>query len=908
MTTSPECLNTWPHEVSQNLIAQYAYDFFADTGKDSQRVFVLPALHAASEISSLIFKAIGSAALLPKYVTLASWSAEVPKSFRVVDDFQFELDVYQLISRYRSLDGNDLRKLASDIFKLVKELDSARDLGLINPLSGTAKDLRASFTDLERLTGFEARLIRDVWIAYSGLKDGVASAGYAYQYGLSQIAQSKDKLIYVVQYSGMSDIELKFLDALSIANKVKVYRVGTHSPTRSFAAQFLLSAFNPPKKNSAGGKAIDLTRYDGASALSDRIRIVASSNFELQAETIRQSISNWLADGKRNVGVIVFDRKMARRLRALLERSNILVQDEFGWKMSTTAIASVLLSWLELLSNQANVKFLLSFLSAPLVGRLKGAAFFQNTIQSVVKSGRDKAIDFDIRNTPIREVAPDAVRFHRNLVESFAEFDALTECTYFEWINRVRRSLVTIGLYDLAKNDLAGAQLLSLLDQLRSGVSANLARVTFSTWLEWMKFQLESQTFRDAEISSPVIFTSLASSQLRQFDAVVFAGVDDESFPIWSKEHSFFGDGVRSELNLKTKQDRKISDETELLGLLLSTDQVLVSWLSNRGGEENILSPWFELLSLQHMKIFNDDLKRLSQPSSIMGDDYYYLDERDVSGLGTIPEVFVDDREQIQNISVSGYQSLMHCPYQFYFRHVLKIRDQETFGARATKRDYGTVLHAVVEKLHKNYKSFSGCDRSLLINEFCRIADSELDKHISDRVASLGWRRRLHRLADRYIDTQLKRETMGWHIAEIESEYQQELIDESGDMYLFHGRVDRVDEQSAGRKMVLDVKSQSTAKLKNFNRQFDENVQLISYVSLVGADCNDAGFVAVGNDEIDVVTLGEVELTSIISKHVSRLNRSVALIRGGHPLRAHGSESACKFCEVKAICRKEFSW
>ena len=51
--------------------------------------------------------------------------------------------------------------------------------------------------------------------------------------------------------------------------------------------------------------------------------------------------------GKRDLALIALDRETARRVRALLERMDVLVADETGWTLSTTAVAAVIDRWLE---------------------------------------------------------------------------------------------------------------------------------------------------------------------------------------------------------------------------------------------------------------------------------------------------------------------------------------------------------------------------------------------------------------------------------------------------------------------------------------------------------------------------------------------------------------------------------
>ena len=67
----------------------------------------------------------------------------------------------------------------------------------------------------------------------------------------------------------------------------------------------------------------------------------------------------------RRIGVIVNDRTVARRARALLERAGVLVRDEAGWPFSTTSAATAIGRWLDVVSGDAYHRDLLDLLKLP---------------------------------------------------------------------------------------------------------------------------------------------------------------------------------------------------------------------------------------------------------------------------------------------------------------------------------------------------------------------------------------------------------------------------------------------------------------------------------------------------------------------------------------------------------------
>jgi ATP-dependent helicase/nuclease subunit B len=81
---------------------------------------------------------------------------------------------------------------------------------------------------------------------------------------------------------------------------------------------------------------------------------------EQEAQFAAQTILDWLQQGKSHIALIAQDRVAARRIRALLERAQVYVADETGWKLSTTRSAAALAAWFEVVATRADTEAILS--------------------------------------------------------------------------------------------------------------------------------------------------------------------------------------------------------------------------------------------------------------------------------------------------------------------------------------------------------------------------------------------------------------------------------------------------------------------------------------------------------------------------------------------------------------------
>ena len=72
-----------------------------------------------------------------------------------------------------------------------------------------------------------------------------------------------------------------------------------------------------------------------------------ASNEEQQIRAIDIYVRLCILNGKSNIAIISEDRKLSRRLRALLERADVPLQDKAGWSLATTQASTIIERWLE---------------------------------------------------------------------------------------------------------------------------------------------------------------------------------------------------------------------------------------------------------------------------------------------------------------------------------------------------------------------------------------------------------------------------------------------------------------------------------------------------------------------------------------------------------------------------------
>ena len=255
------------------------------------------------------------------------------------------------------------------------------------------------------------------------------------------------------------------------------------------------------------------------------------------------------------------------------------------------------------------------------------------------------------------------------------------------------------------------------------------------------------------------------------------------------------------------------------------------------------------------------------------------------------------------SLSVSGYASLVACPYQFFARHLLGLNEQDETREEFEKSDYGQWVHDLLNRLHTRFPRFGGMAHDVLVTEFHRIADAVFAPAIEFNFLSLGWKERWVALAEAYIGWQIERERNGWqwHAGEVAAEIV--FMPASGREVKLRGRLDRIDTHADGSVEILDYKTQDINTLRRRVAEPGEDVQLAAYRLLHPAGgLAAAGFVAVDGAKIGVVPANP-EHTPEAERR--RLVALVGAIDAGGALPANAAASVCNWCEMRGLCRRD---
>lgn len=845
------------------------------------------------------------ALLLPQMVTLNEWAQGIALDERVVSDSQRSALLYQLLRDKQWFEQADLWGMTQELLGLFDELTQS-----LNTLPSDAEAFAAAVQQAYQARQnstlqLEARLVFELWHAMQNGEGLDAARGY--QQRLAQLAAQARQPLFVLRTSDWTALEQRFLEQYAESAEVTVCdlremledSLGVVSQTLSRKREREQSHSPLPLAGEGGGERVVamrdqslFLRSKNIPPLGDTLRFFAAISLEQEARAAAMQVRLWLQAGKRDIAIVAQDRVVARRMRALLERAEVLVTDETGWTFATLSVSTVLDRWLTALQSDFYHHDLLDLLKSPYIfadttpSERKSAVYQLEQLlrkQGVV-AGLEKFIGLAAHETVLHQPLA-------RLRQAAALLEQGKKKTLAEWLEALRESLQVLGIDSGLQQDDAGQQLLRALETWQQELSGDEGRYRFTEWRRWLAQQLDTQTYRDSSIDSPVRFTHLAATRWRTFDAVLLLGCDADHLPSVADGGRWFNDAVRSSLNLPTRSTHAARQRDDLLALLTLNDCVLVTWQKDRNGEAGLLSPYLEMLRDLHALTYGDDLSERELHA------YLKAEESHTFSLphATQPVPGVVNEAVPERVSISAYNSLVACPYQFYARHILRLNELDEVQEGIEKHDYGERVHEILQCFHERYAQVSEHPVAEIEAVLRQISADVFADLLQQDFAARAWLARWFVSLPAYLEWQIENELQGWHYAESESTFDWQL-----EGVRLRGRIDRLDVRGE-EKLVLDYKTQSEQVLRNKLKEPGEDVQLACYA--YAHEAADAAFVSIENGKVKrVVPKHDVPLLAQLN--AERLVNVMAAIRDGAGLPANGIDAVCGYCEMRGVCRK----
>jgi ATP-dependent helicase/nuclease subunit B len=625
-------------------------------------------------------------------------------------------------------------------------------------------------------------------------------------------------------------------------------------------------------------------------------RVLHAADREREAQLAAGWVHGELAGALRagqeppRLAIVALDRWLARRVRALLERAGVLIDDREGWLLSTTVAATAAMGWLDAVAGDGYYDDLLGwldsrFVAPPAARRLRSWIERRATRHGYLRGwtgleggdadGAPPASLPRMRELGARQARPQSLRAHLDALENA-----------MRWAGAPRRLAA----------DSAGRQLLALLESLRrtadgAGHARPLALAEFRALLSMV---LERHRYY-GPIDSPVELLTPIDAAGREFDAAIVLGASDASLPASPAPLPLVNEPLRAMLGLPTAASWAARQQRDVALLVaLSARSAITCRTDPSDGTRP--SPWVE--RIEAMLADGPIAGRVDAP----GDERRIAPARAARPdlpMGGLPA----------RVAVGALERLVACPFRFLAQDGWRLRESPQAVDVPGVRERGELVHEVLERFHRE-----AARRALPMEAASRDAALALLAEVSDEVAArtlasgggaLGELAEWRATMTKYVDWAVSDAAEGWRWLDGERPGAAEVAFDTPEgvrTLRVEGRLDRIDRGPDGLR-VVDYKLGSPDRLRRIAAAPERAAQLAMY-AWIASDAGDvvvSGYLSLRRDGVRWVPLAR-SAGEVLDDWRDRLPKVLARVHDGEPLRASGSD--CGHCASRGLCRK----
>ncbi len=869
----------------------------------------------------------GIGALLgPRIVPYRSWLirwSQRPLHHRALR----ELYLYDLLRGFpQSFDHSDLWQVCDSLLPLLEELDTQQ----VQPAA--LADAAAGNPRIAAPLGQEAQVVAAVW---SALRDGgsttspLALADHANRAFERLNAGGRLEQGVFVGCDELSVLECALLRrALENGQAMALFQHHGQHPNPALAE--LLEAFAPVHHGATRdpgygflqhcleGAPLEETVSAPGTGYRARWAFAPCIDDETQIQFVADDIVQTRSDAPEATAVVSENRKLLRRLRAVLESRDLPVEDESGWTLSTTAAATVVQRLLDSIEQDFHYLPFLDLLKSPYVAPLgmtgndaqREAAVHRFERRVVRRAQIHSGLERYREGITAHASGPhrrESAELQRALVDAVET--ATRELTRVhvqhavqgvsEFLTLLREALERLGCGVRLARDPAGAQLLRLLSMLEQEPTAGV-RLGWADTRTWLARVLEQERFQPERSGAAVRLLNLRQAVLGCYDSVYLLGANENYFPERDAAvTAFFNDGVRAELGLRTHSDALALTRHRFKLLLANAQTVIACFARESQGEPLRPTQWLTALDCSHQQLYGE---ALSVPEVGADDTRSATTTPDLppgwAEISARPAPAADARLIPDTLSASGHQRLIDCPYLFYVYDCLGLRPTDEIAEKLRKSEYGNRVHRCLQLFHQDPDTARWLqhDPQRAERRLFEISARVFHPDLQDNFEHRAWLHRWHRCIRGYIAWQARR-ARAYRVTDTEVALTRSL----GEGLALKGTIDRIERDAEEGVALLDYKTgraPSRAAMLN-----GEDVQLVTYALLLDGVARLEYLHLDSRRPQDSGLLDPVEIDEIGDAVADRLRRLHAGIRNGASLPAWQGPR-CDYCDMQGVCRQ----
>jgi ATP-dependent helicase/DNAse subunit B len=492
-------------------------------------------------------------------------------------------------------------------------------------------------------------------------------------------------------------------------------------------------------------------------------------------------------------------------------------------------------------------------------------------------------------------------------------------------------------------------------------------RHTFSEWLFLVK-----RTFMHARFQVPpedeggVQILGLDESLSHPWKEIYLGGLVDGKFPQRLPQNIFLPEQTLETMGVRTLERARLNAAYHFYRLLLSADNVTLTYPENEGDRPVVPSPFLEELTpLRKAGLLNRGVERTSgiqfslkieecrsmpelAKSISLAEDFTGLDDilsLNIEGVSGIKSAIGHKpAEQMSSITphikrefwVTELDAYLNCPYDYLITNVMGLEPLEEVTEDISPLDRGSKVHSILRNFYFFWKKTVTRDSRDAAKELLRkLADSAFDSDANTFRNRHDKELFLMVMAERFLDAEEVFWKQGMKPAYLEQKIDHyRLVLSTGEEVELSAKIDRIDVDGNGNFIIVDYKTGRyplprmqvdqeifqlpvyavmAAAIKNSTPELKRPIGL-AYYDLAGKTEAGVRDVVLFNNETrndhpsskpKASSKSAEEFETILHRSMDRARKAIEGILAGDFTTKPRDENRCRYCPLEMMCEKE---